>query len=68
MFGSWVLEVAIGLMFVFLLFSTICAAICECIETVTKTRAAYLERGLRELLHDKEGKGLAKAFHEHPLI
>jgi len=68
MFGSWVLEVAIGLIFVFLLFSTICAAIRECIETITKTRAAYLERGLRELLHDKEGKGLAKEFYEHPLI
>jgi len=68
MFGSGVLEVAIGLIFVFLLFSTICAAIREGIETFTKTRAAYLERGLRELLHDKEGVGLAKEFYEHPLI
>ena len=68
MFGSGVLEVAIGLIFVFLLFSTICAAIREGIETITKTRAAYLERGLRELLHDKEGIGLAKEFYEHPLI
>lgn len=68
MFGSGVLEVAIGLIFVFLLFSTICAAIREGIETFTKTRAAYLERGLRELLHDKDGVGLAKEFYEHPLI
>jgi hypothetical protein len=68
MFGSWVLEVAIGLIFVFLLFSTICAALREGIEAWTKTRAAYLERGVRELLHDKAGNGLAKEFYEHPLI
>lgn len=68
MFGSGVLEVAIGLIFVFLLFSTICAAIREGIETFAKTRAAYLERGLRELLHDRDGVGLAKKFYEHPLI
>ena len=68
MFGSWVLEVAIGLIFVFLLFSTICAAIREGIESWLKTRAAYLERGIRELLHDLQGGGLAKEFYEHPLI
>ena len=68
MFGSWVLEVAIGLIFVFLLFSTICAALREGIEAWTKTRAAYLERGIRELLHDVRGTGLARTFYEHPLI
>jgi hypothetical protein len=68
MFGSWVLEVAIGLIFVFLLFSTICAALREGIEAWTKTRAAYLERGVRELLHDQAGTGLAREFYEHPLI
>lgn len=68
MFGSWVLEVAIGLIFVFLLFSTICAALREGIEAWLKTRAAYLERGIRELLHDKDGKGLAAQFYAHPLI
>jgi hypothetical protein len=68
MLGSWVLEVAIGLIFVFLLFSTICAALREGIEAWTKTRAAYLERGVRELLHDVDGEELAKQFYEHPLI
>lgn len=68
MFGSWVLEVAIGLIFVFLLFGTICAALREGIEAWLKTRAAYLERGIRELLHDKTGQGLATQFYEHPLI
>lgn len=68
MFGSWVLEVAVGLIFVFLLFSTICAAIREGIEAWTKTRAAYLERGIREMLHDMDGSDLARKFYEHPLI
>ena len=68
MFGSWVLEVAIGLAFVFFLFSTVCAALREGLEALTKTRAAYLERGLREILHDKTGKQLAAQFYNHPLI
>ncbi len=68
MFGSWVLEVAIGLVFVFFLFSTVCAAVREGLEALTKTRAAYLERGLREILHDKSGEQLAAQFYNHPLI
>ncbi len=68
MFGSTTLEVAIGIVFVFILFSTICAAIRESLEAWFKTRAAYLERGVRELLHDKDGTGLAQAFFTHPLI
>jgi hypothetical protein len=62
------LEVAIGLIFVFLLVSIICSAIREGIEARLKTRAAYLERGIRELLHDAAGKGLARTLYEHPLI
>jgi len=68
MFGSWVLEVAIGVIFVFLVVSTICAAIREGIEAYTKTRAAYLERGIREMLHDPHCEDLARKFYEHPLI
>jgi hypothetical protein len=67
-FGSAMLEVAIGIIFVFLLVSIICSAIREGIEARLKTRAAYLERGIRELLHDAAGKGLARALYEHPLI
>lgn len=33
-----------------------------------KTRAAFLEYGIREMLHDKPGQGLAKRFFNHPLI
>jgi hypothetical protein len=49
MFGSDVLEVAIGLIFVYLLLSVICSAINETIEVWLKKRGADLERGIREL-------------------
>ena len=63
MFGSGILEVAIGVIFVFLLVSIICSAIREGIEAWLKTRAAYLEHGIRELLHDLGGGGLAALLH-----
>ncbi len=62
------LDVAIGIVFVFVLMSTVCSAIREVIEAKLKTRAAYLERGIRELLHDLDGKGVAHSFFNHPLI
>ncbi|QJW90581.1 hypothetical protein HNV11_14920 [Spirosoma taeanense] len=68
MFGSQILEVAIGIIFIFLLVSIICSALREGIEAWLKTRAAYLEYGIRELLHDKGAIGLAKSFFNHPLI
>lgn len=68
MFGSVTLEVAVGMIFLFVLVSMLCSSIREGMESLLKTRAAYLERGIRELLQDKEGRGLAKSFYEHPLI
>ena len=68
MFGSNMLEVAIGVIFVFLLVSIICTAIREGMESWLKTRAAYLEHGIRQLLADTSGTGLAKNFYNHPLI
>lgn len=69
MFGSNVLEIAIGLIFVFILVSTICAAIREGIEAKLKTRAAYLEHGIRQLLmNSKGGTDLVKHLYSHPLI
>lgn len=68
MFNSDILEVAIGIIFVFILVSIICSAVREAIEAWFKTRGAYLERGIRELLRDANGDGLAAALYEHPLI
>ena len=68
MFGSNVLDIAIGLIMVFILMGTICTAIREFIEAKLKTRAAYLEQGIRQLLNDKNGDGIASALYNHPLI
>ena len=68
MFGSKMLEVAIGIIFVFLLVSLICSAIREGIESWVKARAAFLEQGIRELLHDKSAVGIARSLYTHPLI
>ena len=68
MFGSQILEVAIGVIFIFILTSIICSVVREGIEAWLKTRAAFLEHGIRELLHDKDATGLAKSFYNHPLI
>ena len=68
MFGSTLLDIAIGLIFVYLLLSLICSALNEIIEVWLKKRAADLERGIRELLHEEKGTGLLKALYEHPLV
>ena len=68
MFGSQILDVAIGLILVFLLASLIASALRETIEAQVKARAVFLERGIRELLDGKNGTDITKQFYEHPLI
>ena len=68
MFGSVVLDVAIGLSLLFLFVSLICSAIREAIETLLNSRASDLEHGIRELLDDPAGEGAARALYAHPLI
>jgi hypothetical protein len=68
MFNSAILDVAIGLIFVFLLVSTLCAAIREGIESVLKSRATFLEYTVRELLADRAGTGMTRKVFGHPLI
>jgi hypothetical protein len=68
MLDSDILEVAVGIVFVFVLISTLCSAVREGLEAWLKTRASYLEFGIRQLLNDKTGTGLTKSLFEHPLI
>jgi hypothetical protein len=65
MLGSSIVDVAIGLIFVYLLLSLICSAANETIERFSKKRAKDLERGLTEMLGNG---GLVKSLYEHPLI
>ncbi len=68
MFNSGILDVVVSLIFIYLLLSLVCTAINEAIEGVLKKRAATLEQGIRELLSDEDGTGLASDFYNHPLI
>jgi hypothetical protein len=68
MFNSAILEVITGIVFIYLLLSLMCTALREGIEGFLRTRASYLESGIRDLLFDAKGDSLAKDFYEHPLI
>jgi hypothetical protein len=68
MLGSQILDVALGVILVFLLVSLIASAVREAIESKMKTRAVYLEQGIRELLGSKDKSDLTRQFYEHPLI
>lgn len=69
MFNSGILDVAIGLIFIYLLLSLIASAANEMIERWLKNRASDLERGVRELLEDPEkATSVVQEFYDHPLI
>ena len=51
MFNSSVLDVAVGLIFVYLLLGLMCTTVNEWLAQLFKTRAATLKEGIRRLLH-----------------
>ena len=65
MFGSLMLDVAIGMVLVYLLLSFVAAAVREGVETILKERSRYLQRGVTELLHDED---LTAALFSHPQV
>jgi len=67
-FGSEILEVAIGMGFLYLLLSLVCSAVTEGVARMFAMRSGTLRSGIRNLLADLEGSGLAKIFYDHPLI
>jgi hypothetical protein len=68
MFGSVILDVAIGLSFVYLFLSLVGSTITEIVSSILKMRSKNLEEGIRAVLNDPAGKGIAKEFYNHPLI
>ncbi len=66
MFGLPILEVAIGLSFVYLLLALICTTLNETIAGITGRRADVLEKGISSLLGDDPE--LKKKLFDHPLI
>ena len=65
MFGSLMLDVAIGMVLVYLLLSFVAAAVREGVETLLKERSRFLQRGVTELLHDPD---LTAALFSHPQV
>jgi hypothetical protein len=69
MFDSSVIDVAIGLVFVFLLLSFVASAVKEGLEALFKRRATDLEKGIKELLgSDEIGKKFIESLYNHGLI
>jgi hypothetical protein len=65
MLGSSIIDIAIGLIFVYLLLSLICSAANEVLEHFSKKRAKDLEKGMGEMLRDP---ALVESLYKHPLI
>ncbi|TMC18140.1 MAG: hypothetical protein E6J34_17720, partial [Chloroflexi bacterium] len=69
MLGSSVLEVAIGLIFVYLFLSLICSTINEqVIARLFTLRAKTLEDGILTMLNNAHGEKMTQDFYNHPLI
>src|SRR4051794_30862035 len=70
MFGSQILEIAIGMVFVYLSLSLICSGINEWIAHLLQSRANNLEQWIRDLLSGSgsPGQDYWKDFQNHPLI
>jgi hypothetical protein len=81
MFGLQILDIALGLIFVYLLLALICTTASELLAGLLNRRSRNLFIGIRGLLedeavrlknpqalHDPKGKGLVDLFYTHPLI
>ena len=72
--GSVVLEVAVGMIFVYALLSLLCSAVGEYIEAKFNNRAKYLREGIELLLNESKGNGapagvdLATQLYNHGLV
>jgi hypothetical protein len=69
MFNSTVLEVIIGLVFIYLLYSLLATIIQEIISTYLGLRSEMLKKGIIRMLGDAtDDKDLTQSFYNHPLI
>jgi hypothetical protein len=70
LFGSTTLEVAIGMVFIYLLLSLLCSTVGEYIEAVFNSRARFLRQGINLLLNESRGGGvdLAQQLYDHGLV
>ena len=68
MLNSSILDIAMGMVFLFVLISLLCSAINEMAAQFLCMRAKNLEAGLANLLQSGAGKKLVNDLYSHPLI
>jgi hypothetical protein len=74
LFNSAVLDVVIGLVFVYLLLAILCTAANEWVAAFTRRRGEMLRRGIQQLLENQATRGgngndaFLEEFYKHPLI
>jgi hypothetical protein len=68
MFGSSILDVAIGIVFIYLLLSLVCTAINEAISSFVNQRGKNLFEGIKNLLNDPKFTQLAQQLYTHGLV
>lgn len=68
LFNSVILEVAIGIFFIYLVTSLLCSGISELITGIFNLRARRLKQGIHNLLKDESNQDLIKSFYDSKLI
>jgi hypothetical protein len=71
MFDFAALDVAIGLVFLYLVLSLVCSALNETLSSILSWRAKFLREGIANLLDPKDftkGERLMEELYRHPLI
>jgi hypothetical protein len=68
MLNSSVLDVAVGLIFIFLAFSLAVSSLVEAIASIMRWRSTTLLQGVKDLLNDKNFEGLALNLYNHALV
>jgi len=63
-----ILDIGLGLIFIYLLISIVCTSANELISGLFKWRAENLKKGIENLLKNKGKDNLEKDFYGHPLI
>ena len=68
MFGSGILDAAIGLIFVYLLVSLMVTAATEFLSGILRWRSTHLREGIRTLLDSREASAWVDKLYSHPLV
>ena len=68
MTGIAILDVALGLVFVYLLLALLCTAVTEWIAQGTRLRARTLKAAIESLLADTKFRRVTEELYKHPLI